>query len=173
MNPSLRVFACSLLFAVSTGALLACSGAPGTGSVETTSVDTPARVEKIDAQRIGTLPAGQNLVVDVDEPDVAYDFDFSAAPIDFSRVTLRFADGFELAMDEWLARAGTDGVDLAAYPDHFFLRASAAGASAATARDRKGVLADQPPPCVKTTVCVIVCESANGPCTTTCLSECH
>ena len=138
-------------------------------------MDAPASIEKIDAQRLGALPAGQQLVVDLSQPDVAYDFDFSAAPIDFSRVTLRFAVGFDVAMDEWRARTGTDAADVAAeYPDHFVLRPTAP----APPRDKndKTVRGDLPDPCVGPcpcqSVCIQVCTSAQGPCVKTCTVSC-
>lgn len=133
MNTPLSRFVRPCLLAALAAAAIACSGSPdGQGSAPAataTAMEAPVRIETIDAQRISALPGGENLVVDMSQPDVAYEFDSTAAPIDFSRVSLHFADGAEVSLAEWRAQTGMDGADVAVRnANHFFLRPNASEA---------------------------------------------
>lgn len=177
MSHSFRRLACSLAFAVTGIAAAACSVAPGTegNSVGKTTPDAPPSVETINAQRLDGLPAGEKLLIDLSQPDVAYDFDYSKAPLDFSRVELQFAGGLDVAMNEWLAQTADDGVDSAAqHPGHLILRPNASRVPEGV--KAKLVRADLPPTCVAPccqTFCVNVCSSEQGPCTLTCITNCN
>jgi hypothetical protein len=173
MIPMLPRIVRSSLLAAMAAAAMACSSAPDTqGSAGTsTSTDAPARIETIDAQRLGALPAGEKLVVDMSQPDVAYEFDLSTGPIDFSRVSLRFAGGVDLSMDEWRAQTATVGADVEVRsPDRFFLRPSAS--EVPVPRRDKAVEGNLPPPCWLQTFCLWVCETEDGPCVYTCVTAC-
>ena len=173
MNPFRSFAARSLFVATSALVAMACSGAPESqGSGPTVpSLGAPAHIEIIDAPRISTLAAGETLVVDLSQPDVAYEFDSAAGAIDFSRVSLRFADGADIPMDEWRAQTETDGTEVtAANAGHFFLRPTAS--EARVLYPEKTVQGVDPPTCVVQTFCLWVCDTANGPCTYECVSAC-
>lgn len=56
---------------------------------------------RITSSDIGRLPVGKNYFVDLTRRGVIYDFDSTARPIDFTRVTVRTAKG-DVAMETWL-----------------------------------------------------------------------
>jgi hypothetical protein len=80
----------------------------------------------ITADTIAGLKSGEQLVLDQREKGVAYTFDFSKAPIDFSRITLLNNDGAAQPMDKWLSAVKESGRDLLAARDHKFRLSSSA-----------------------------------------------
>jgi hypothetical protein len=72
----------------------------------------------ITADSVAQLAPGQKLSIDPIH-DTAYTFDFSAAPIDFSRISMLMQDGHEVAMDKWL-NGSEYGKKLLASPNRTF-----------------------------------------------------
>ncbi len=172
MKISHRRLACSLVFAaLAAVAATGCSGSPGADGEPAVPGEVSQVVPKtVDAETIAALPAGQKLVVDVSRPDVAYDFDYSRAPIDFSRVTLHFAEGHDLSMSDWLEKTATDEGDVVALnPQHFVLRP----VSSVSSSEKTPELVDPVSgggSCV--TFCMWVCETEHGPCVYKCITNC-
>ncbi len=170
MNLSFRRIASSFALAGLAGlaalTAVACSAAPGTEGTDPVASPSDAPVTKIDATALASVPAGQRLVLDVSRPDVAYDFDYSATPLEFSRITLHFAPGHDVPMTDWLAQTAVDGHDsVSLNPGHFIVRPVASGDV-----HPETLIPDQPGPCV--TFCMWVCTSAMGPCTYKCITNC-
>ncbi|RKH68911.1 hypothetical protein D7V93_00655 [Corallococcus llansteffanensis] len=102
--------------------LLPVAGVPGCAN--DASDESPAveevREQRITAETIASLKPGEQLVLDQRAPGKTYTFDFSQAPIDFSRITVINANGNAQPMDKWLSAAKQTGHDLLASPDHTF-----------------------------------------------------
>ncbi|MBN9686689.1 MULTISPECIES: hypothetical protein [unclassified Corallococcus] len=84
------------------------------------------REQRITAETIANLQPGEQFIVDQRIPGNAYTFDFSQAPIDFSRITMINAKGEAQPMDKWLSTARENGNDLLASQDHSFRMSSSA-----------------------------------------------
>ena len=139
----------------------ACGGAPdGTQAAPQTE-----RTVTVDAASVAAVPTGQSYVVDIGRADTSYLFEYAAAPIDFSRVTIRFASGFDMPMSAWLAQTATDGRDIVAQnPGHFELTPAQS--------DDPGVHVDTLTEAHCVQFCANVCQSATGPCRYVCISTC-
>ena len=115
-RPTLSLIACLML------ALVPVAGLPGCAN--DASDDSPAveevREQRITAETIASLQPGEQLVVDQRAPGKIYTFDFSQAPIDFSRITVINANGEAQPMDKWLSKTKENGHDLLASPKHSF-----------------------------------------------------
>ncbi|AKQ63236.1 hypothetical protein A176_000148 [Myxococcus hansupus] len=110
-------------------AVLPMAGATGCGTStanDDVSANDKGSQQLVTAETIAGLKAGEQFVVDLRKEGVAYTFDFSKAPIDFSRIAMVNADGKRLLMSEWLSAAKANGDDLLAKPDQKFRLASAA-----------------------------------------------
>jgi hypothetical protein len=167
MRSAVHPLAASLaLAALAAIAVSACSAPPGGGTQVDDAPQTAKRVT-IDTGAIAALPAGQSYIVDIGRADTTYSFDYTAAPIDFSRVTIRFASGHDVPMTDWLARTATGGKDLVARnPTRFELRPTQSDALT----QQHAVIPVEPPECV--TLCMWVCESEIGPCDYECITNC-
>jgi hypothetical protein len=165
MNLSFRRIAASLALAGLTGmSAAACSSGP-TDSTGVGEAPAPA-AQKVDASRVASLPAGETLVLDVSHPDVAYDIDYSAAPIDFSRIKLHIAEGRDVAMTDWLAQTASGGRDIVSQnPKHFVIRPLSSS-------ELSPELIDPVSPGQCVTFCMWVCETEQGPCTYKCITNC-
>ena len=65
------------------------------------SLARPGQRIRIISDDIGRFPVGKNYFVDLTRRGVIYDFDSSARPIDFTRVTVHTAKG-DVVMETWL-----------------------------------------------------------------------
>jgi len=165
MKLSFRRMASSIALAGLAGiAATACSAAPESdpGPVN----EAPAK--KIDAAVLESVSADQSLELDVSRPDVAYDIDYSVAPIDFSRIKLHFAPGHDVTMTDWLAQTAVGGRDtVSRNPGHFVIRPVSSSESPDLIKPTRPPGDGQ---CV--TFCMWVCSSAEGPCTYECITNC-
>jgi hypothetical protein len=95
--------------------------APNAEAGETAVHDVAeAQQQVITAETIAGLKPDERLVVQLGTAGAVYTFDASSAPIDFSRITLRAADGAEKPMDESLRGARERGHDVLATKDRRF-----------------------------------------------------
>jgi len=106
---------CLLSLAVFTAGLLSCADVSPGEEPETAAA---ASEVVITADSIAKLAPGEKLIVDRSS-DTAYTFDFSAAPIDFSRIAIRTEGGHAVAMDRWLS-SSEHGAKLLAAPNRAF-----------------------------------------------------
>jgi hypothetical protein len=115
----------------------------------------------ITAATITALPAGKDYLVDLGRTDLNYDFSFGAAPIDFSRVTIRLANGQETPATAWLAQLAEGGSDLLAQHPEGFLIAPA---------PEDPVAGGVQPEEKECRFCILVCPTnkPEGPCTPQC-----
>jgi hypothetical protein len=164
------------LVALTAVAATGCSAAPGTEPVPS-SETSQVVVTTIDAGRLAALPAGQKLVIDLSRPDVEYVFDYATASIDFSRITIHFADGHDVSMADWLKQTATNEGDFVAQnAGQLILRPTASVGSGEKPQilipiyDSPIADGDDPQPCV--TLCIWVCSAPEGPCTYSCITSC-
>jgi hypothetical protein len=103
-------------------ALLPVAGLTGcaSGASDDDSNEVEVRHQVITADMIAGLKPGEQLSLDLSRKDLSYTFEFSKAPIDFSRITLINQPGDAQPMDKWLSATQQGGRNLLAAPDHTF-----------------------------------------------------
>jgi hypothetical protein len=115
-RPALVLLA-GVMVVLSTGAgLMACA----TGTSDDSPDVNPVHRQVITPETIARLRAGEQLVVDMRTEGAVYEFDFSRAPLDFSRISLINVHGNSMPMSQWLSAVRQQGRDLLATPRHLF-----------------------------------------------------
>lgn len=115
-RPALSLMASLMLVLMPVAVMTAC----GSDASDNSPAEETVREQRITAETIAGLKSGEQLVVDQRVPGSTYTFDFSQAPIDFSRITIINAKGETQPMDKWLSTARENGHDLLASQDHTF-----------------------------------------------------
>lgn len=115
-HPALSLLASAMLLLLPVVGLTRCTSSASDNS---STVET-GRQQLITADSLAGLKPGEHLVLDLSEQGVAYTFDFSKAPIDFSRIALLQHDGDTQPMDKWLSAMKEKGRDLLAASNHSF-----------------------------------------------------
>ncbi|WP_437781463.1 hypothetical protein [Sorangium sp. So ce1097] len=91
----------SLALSVALG-VIAAAGIAGCVASEPVDQEPVVEHERITQAKVTALPAGEFLSLDMSRSTV-YALDYSAAPIDYSRIKLSTADGKEILLEEQMA----------------------------------------------------------------------
>ncbi|XXX77963.1 hypothetical protein WMF30_04215 [Sorangium sp. So ce134] len=102
----------SLALSVALG-VIAAAGFTGCGASEEPVGDDAVEHERITQAELSALPAGEFLSLDMN-PKTVYALDYSAAPIDYTRIKLSTADGKEILLAEQMA--AVENADYGDYP---------------------------------------------------------